>query len=95
MIKTYNTPEAFHFVDPPNVNSNCVHYKNTFTEEDLRRLLEALTQIRGKFMLTMFPLQMLQDYIDKYNWNKHLVERCITASKENRRRQVEWIVTNY
>ncbi|MEG0518266.1 MAG: hypothetical protein RR555_05295, partial [Bacteroidales bacterium] len=56
---------------------------------------EILANISGLFMLTMFPHSKLQEYIDKYKWNKHVVERCITASRDKRRKQIEWIITNY
>ena len=55
LIRRYDTPDAFHFVDPPYVGSDCGHYNGTFDEADLMRLLEMLASMRGKFMLTMFP----------------------------------------
>ena len=36
-----------------------------------------------------------KEYADKFGWQIHRIERTITASKVSRRRQEEWITTNY
>ena len=46
-------------------------------------------------MLTMFPHKKIEEYAERCGWTLHRIERTITASKTSRRRQVEWIVTNY
>lgn len=37
VIRRYDCPEAFHFVDPPYVGSDCGHYSDTFNEQELGR----------------------------------------------------------
>ncbi|MBQ8854465.1 MAG: DNA adenine methylase, partial [Alistipes sp.] len=64
-------------------------------EEDFSKLLETLSQVKGKFMLTMFPHKKIEEYAERCGWTIHRIERTITASKTSRRRQEEWIVTNY
>ena len=95
VIQRYDCPEAFHFVDPPYVNSDCGHYIGMFNEQHLHELLSVLSKVEGKFMLTMFPYNMIQEFVDNCGWKIHTIERQITASKESRRRQEEWMVTNY
>lgn len=95
VIATYDNCDAFHFVDPPYVNSDCGHYEGVFSEHNLKELLELLSSIKGRFMLTMFPFDVIDRYAQKYGWIIHRVERTISASKLNRRRQEEWIVCNY
>lgn len=46
-------------------------------------------------MLTMFPHPLIEKYAAQNGWTIHRIERTITASKVSRRRQEEWIVTNY
>jgi DNA adenine methylase len=46
-------------------------------------------------MLTMFPHDLLREYVSLNKWKIHKIERSITASKESRRRQEEWMVVNY
>ena len=95
LIKRYDCEEAFHFVDPPYVGTDCGHYNGAFNEEDFSKLLETLSQVKGKFMLTMFPHKKIEEYAERCGWTIHRIERTITASKTSRRRQEEWIVTNY
>lgn len=94
IIKSRDTINTFHFVDPPYVGTNCGHY-NGYNEQHFKELLEELTKLEGKFMLTMFPNDMLQEYIDKYGWHKVEITRTISVSTSNRRKQAEWIIMNY
>ena len=95
VISTYDSPDTFHFVDPPYINSDCGHYEGTFDEYCMEKLLQLLEQVKGKFMLTMFPLPMIEEYANKNGWIIHRVERTISASKTSRRKQEEWMVCNY
>ncbi len=95
VIRSRDTDKAFHFVDPPYVGTDCGHYSGTYNLMDFQNLLELLTQIKGKFMLTMFPHPMLDEFITVNGWTVHEVERTISASKTKRRKQVELIVCNY
>ena len=95
VIQRYDCPDAFHFVDPPYVNSDCGHYIGLFNEQHLENLLTILSKVEGKFMLTMFPHDMIRAYVDRCGWKIHTIERQITASKTTRRRQEEWMVVNY
>lgn len=95
VIPTYDCEGAFHFVDPPYINSDCGHYEGVFGENDMRRLLDILKDVKGKFMLTMFPFDMIEEYANTNKWHINRIERTISASKVSRRRQEEWIVCNY
>lgn len=95
VISTYDFTDAFHFVDPPYINSTCAHYAGYFNESDLKALLELLKDIKGKFMLTMFPLPILEDHAVKHGWIIHRIQRSICVEKKNTRKQEEWIVCNY
>lgn len=95
VIRRYDTPDAFHFVDPPYVGSDCGHYAGAFNEQNLQELLVLLSTVKGKFMLTMFPNEHIVDFAQRFDWKIYKVERTITASKTNRRRQEEWIIMNY
>lgn len=95
VIECYDKEEAFHFVDPPYINSDCGHYEGCFNDQSMEDLLKLLEHLKGKFMLTMFPLEMIEGYAVKNQWTIHRVERTISASKTNRRKQEEWMVCNY
>lgn len=95
VIECYDREDAFHFVDPPYINSDCGHYEGCFNDQSMEELLKLLERIKGRFMLTMFPLEMIEEYAAKNGWIIHRVERTISASKTNRRKQEEWMVCNY
>lgn len=95
VLETYDGPTTYHFVDPPYVGSDCGHYEGVFGDDDLRRLLELLTRLQGKWMLTMYPNSAIAEYADANGWIIHRVERCISAAKSSRRMQEEWMVCNY
>ena len=73
VIACYEAPDAFHFVDPPYVNSDCGHYEDTFNERNMEQLLQLFETVKGKFLLTMFPFQMIDRYAQKNGWIIHRV----------------------
>lgn len=97
VIARYDKVGAFHFVDPPYVGSDCGHYTDTFSDSDLCSLLELLATVKGRFMLTMFPNDLIESYAIRHGWVTHRITRTISASKamSGRRKQQEWIVCNY
>jgi DNA adenine methylase len=94
IIKSRDSIDTFHFIDPPYINSDCGHYGG-YTLQHFIALLDVLPTINGKFMLTMFPEDNLISYVEKYKWIVVEVERTISASKTKRRKQVELMVMNY
>lgn len=96
VIARYDTPETFHFIDPPYVGSDMGHYSEMFDDADLERLLQLCETIMGKFMLTMYPNDVIRGYADRSGWIIHALDRQVSACKaESRRRQEEWMVCNY
>lgn len=95
VLECYDSPDAFHFIDPPYLNSNCGHYEGLFGESHLDALLALMVELKGKWMLTMFPYDKIQAYATKHGWTIHRITRTISASKKKRRQQEEWLVTNY
>lgn len=94
IIESRDTNDTFHFVDPPYFNSDCGHYEG-YNLMDFQNLLDLLEKLQGKFMLTMFPHEYLEERVVKNNWIKREVERTISASKTSRRKQTELIIMNY
>jgi DNA adenine methylase len=94
IIESRDSEFCFHFIDPPYFNSDCGHYKG-YNEIDFKHLLNICEKLKGKFILTMYPCEIINEYIRRNNWNIIELERTISASKVNRRKQTELIVTNY
>lgn len=97
VIKLYDFEDSWHFVDPPYVDTDCGHYTDMFGRRELNNLLDVLSNIKGKFLLTMFPDDDIQKFVDDNGWHIHKVERTISAAKSTdaRRKQEEWMVVNY
>jgi hypothetical protein len=58
--------------------------------------MELCAKLKRKFMLTMYPNAAIEAVAKKNKWTIHRVSRQISACKaESRRKQEEWMVTNY
>lgn len=95
VIELYDSEDTFHFVDPPYVGSDCGHYSGMFDENDLGHLLDLRQQVKGKFILTMYPHDTIERYAETYGWTIKRIERFISSSKVSRKHKEEWIVYNY
>lgn len=98
VIETYDTKDAFHYVDPPYFNANMGHYDG-YTEADYRKLLETLSNIKGKFLLSSYPSDILDEYTQKNGWHTVTVDKPLVASnganEKNRKRKIEVLTANY
>ncbi|NVK52494.1 MAG: DNA adenine methylase [Flavobacteriaceae bacterium] len=98
VIANRNTVDAFHYVDPPYFNSNMGHYSG-YTKEDYTRLLETLSRVQGKFLLSSYPSEILDQYIKKNGWYTKTVTKIISASKAvagvRRKVKTEVLTANY
>jgi len=68
VICNTDTPDTFHYIDPPYYNSDMGHYAG-YTKSDFEKLLQTLCEVKGKFMLSSYPSKILSDFIERGNWN--------------------------
>ena len=98
VLSVYDSPEAFHYVDPPYVDTHQGHYKG-YTLDDYRRLLDQLSKLKGKFLLSSFPSEILDEYIEKNGWYTIAFDKVLAASKstsgKTKPRKVEVLTANY
>lgn len=80
VIKRFDTPDSFFYVDPPYVGTACGHY-NGYTEADYERLLQTLSTIKGTFLLSSFPSDLLDTYSKKHGWHTLSFSKSLAASK--------------
>jgi len=98
VIASRDTDDGFHYVDPPYIDSNQGHYDG-YTKSDYKDLLETLSKVKGKFLLSSYPTKLLNKYTKKYGWytktfNKPLSAQKATSGKK-RKRKVEVLTANY
>ncbi len=98
VILSRDTDKSFHYVDPPYINTNQGHYGG-YTEEHFKRDLDALTQIKGKFLLSTYPSDILDVYIKENGWYSKKIEKTLSASNgaklTKRKVKIEHLTANY
>ena len=98
VIKSRDTLNIFHFIDPPYIDADQGHYGG-FTEDDFTGLLDLLSNLKGKFLLTTYDTELLTKYAKKHGWKQVKIEKPLTAyaSKdgERRKRKIEVLTMNY
>jgi DNA adenine methylase len=93
IIKLRDREETFFYADPPYIDSAQGHYGG-YTHQDFENLLEALTQIKGKFLLSSYPSEILDKFTQKHGWQQIKIEQKTMASK-TRKPKIEVLTANY
>jgi DNA adenine methylase len=96
VIKNFDSEETFFYIDPPYIGANQGHYKG-YTETDYTKLLEILSVIKGKFLLSSYPNKTLAEYTEKSNWNKADISKFLDMSSNLKqpRTKTENLIFNY
>ena len=95
-VEKYDTENTFFYCDPPYVD--CEHYYQTvFNETDHRDLAELLKHIKGKFLLSYYPHQLINElykefYIIKKEYIKHSQYQ---PEQLTRNKSTELFISNY
>ncbi len=93
VIFSRDSEDSFFYVDPPYINTACGHYDG-YSEDDYDKLLKNLSGIKGKFLLSSFPTDILDKHIKEHGWyTKHIEMRC-SASKL-KKKKTEVLTANY
>jgi DNA adenine methylase len=96
IIKTYDREDSFFYCDPPYFNSNCGHYDG-YSITDFENLLKALSTIKGKFILSSYPSEILNEYIAQNYWQtksfNSVVSVNIKSGKANTKTEI--LTANY
>jgi DNA adenine methylase len=60
-------------------------------------LLLTLSKIKGKFLLSSYPSEILKEYSRKYKWDMKEIEMnlSVQGAKKNGRRKTEVLTGNY
>jgi len=94
VIKHYDNKGTFFYLDPPYFNSDCGHYKG-YTETDYKNLLESLYLLKGKFLLSSYPSDILKEYIKKYGWHYKEIHQKVRVTQYTQKQKIEVLVWNY
>lgn len=93
-MKLHDSPDTFHYFDPPYIHSNQGHYDG-YSPEDFERDLKVLSSLQGKFMMSSYWSQLLEDYARENGWTMHKFTKQLAASKSGKSKKVEVLTLNY
>ena len=96
VIETRDSKQSFFYCDPPYFNAGRGHY-NQYSEEDFENLLKLLSIIKGKFLLSSYPSELLDKYIRKNKWQTKRIDMSldISAKYKAAKRKTEVLTANY
>ena len=96
LILLKDSPNTFFYCDPPYVSSNCGHYKG-YTTKNFTKLLNVLSAIKGKFLLSSYREEILLKYRDKYKWISKDIQQnvSVTGKRNNKKIKIECLTMNY
>lgn len=96
VIRSRDIENAFFYCDPPYFNSDCGHYDG-YSIEDFENLLKTLSAIKGKFMLSSYPSDILSKYTKEFNWTTIMFNQkvSVNAKSGTKKAKIEVITTNY
>ncbi len=91
VIRRADRPDTFHYIDPPYFNSDMGHYGG-YTADDFGQLLDVLSGLKGRFMLSSYPSELLSEYTASHGWDTVEVKQQRSAGGG---RKVEVLTMNY
>ena len=86
--------ESFHFIDPPYCGSDQGHYRG-WTETNEAELLETISHLKGKFILSNNPTPGVLASIEKNGWWSKQFKIQNAGVKAKNRAKVEILVANF
>jgi DNA adenine methylase len=96
ILKSYDRPFTFHYVDPPYINCDQGHYAG-YTEKHYKDLLDTLATLEGKFLLSSYPNTLLSEYAENNKWNVKTFEMMKASSNcaGKKSKRIEVLAGNY
>lgn len=98
VIQSRDREDAFMYIDMPYIHSRQGHYGG-YEERHFIRDLEVLASIKGKFLLSNYPSEILDEFIQKHNRYFKTFDKPLSASHNRNswpiKRKMEVLVANY
>ena len=98
VIASRDAEDAFHYCDPPYINTDQGHYGG-YTIEHFRELLTTLSQIKGRFLLSSYPSDILTEFKQEFNWYSKPIYKQLSASNgataDRSKKKIEMLTANF
>lgn len=96
IIKSRDRDTSFFYVDPPYYNSDMGHYDG-YSLNDFTELLDLLSLIKGKFLLSSYPSEVLKEYTKNFKWHTQTKKSKVSVAAKggNQKDKIEVLTANY
>jgi DNA adenine methylase len=95
IIQGRDTPDAFFYCDPQYVGADQGHYDG-YTQDDFDRLLEMLSKLQGKFLLSSYRNKALDGCVSRCGWDKAEIRMTMSMScRYTPRPKIEVLTANF
>jgi len=98
VIKRYDSPTTFFYVDPPYWKTENYYSNHDFDSNDHELLCSMLKQIKGKFALSYYDFPLLSEWLpkDEYVWRAKDFTKAAGATKGKKQNKgTELLIMNY
>lgn len=93
IIKTGDNENVWAYIDPPYLEAKQRYYKG-YTIQNFTQLLDTLSKMKGMFLLSSYPNEILLKYTKKNKWNhKEMAINCDANNGKKKKR--ECLTWNY
>lgn len=100
VIKKYDSPTTYFYTDPPYyvVGEGAYYSNHNFVRQDHERLANVLHEVQGKFGLSYYDFDLLNEWFpkDKYRWEIKEFAKAAAAKKGTKQNMgEELLIMNY
>lgn len=94
VLTSRDVKDSFHYLDPPYVGADMGHYKG-YKESDYIDLLDVMSDLNGKFIMSNYRSDLLDDYVKNNSWNYTEITKRLQAPKKKNQNKIEALVWNF
>jgi DNA adenine methylase len=94
VIEQLDREGTFFYLDPPYPDCDQGHYHG-YTLKDFTRLLDTLSSIQGKFLLSSYTYPVLDRYVQLFGWSRQSFEKTLTVNPSRNTKKTEILTYNY
>ena len=98
LIKNYDSEKTYFYLDPPYWKTENYYSNHDFDRNDHERLANVLNNIKGKFSLSYYEFELLNEWFPKndYLWEqKEFVKAAAAKKGKTQNKGTELLILNY